>query len=85
MFRHPSRQPPRRWRRASPVLPEGVTLEMEDEIIREALRRANEIRARQLACWGYRATLRYRSKIGVSPPRRIRSASPRKSHVFSGG
>jgi DNA-binding NtrC family response regulator len=55
----------------APVLPEGVTLEQwEDEIIREALRRANGNKSQAARALGLsRNALRYRlSKIGVPDP-----------------
>jgi DNA-binding NtrC family response regulator len=55
----------------APVLPEGVTLEQwEDEIIREALRRANGNKSQAARALGLsRNALRYRlAKIGVPDP-----------------
>jgi DNA-binding NtrC family response regulator len=55
----------------APVLPEGVTLEQwEDEIIREALRRANGNKSQAARALGLsRNALRYRlSKIGIPDP-----------------
>ena len=56
----------------SHVLPEGMTLEQwEDEIIREALRRANGNKSQAARALGLsRNALRYRlSKMGVADPR----------------
>ncbi len=56
---------------AAPVLPEGMTLEQwEDEIIREALRRANGNKSQAARALGLsRNALRYRlSKMGVADP-----------------
>jgi DNA-binding NtrC family response regulator len=56
---------------AAPVLPEGITLEQwEDEIIREALRRANGNKSQAARALGLsRNALRYRlSKMGVPDP-----------------
>jgi DNA-binding NtrC family response regulator len=60
--------PPRSSSSPAPVLPEGVTLEQwEDEIIREALRRADGNKSQAARALGLsRNALRYRlSKIGV--------------------
>ena len=56
---------------AAPVLPDGVTLEQwEQEIIREALRRANGNKSQAARALGLsRNALRYRlSQMGVSDP-----------------
>ena len=58
-----------RRRSISPVLPQGFTLEQwEDDMIREALRRANGNKSQAARSLGLsRNALRYRlSKIGVS-------------------
>ncbi len=63
--------PPRAVAGASAALPEGVSLEQwEDEMIREALRRANGNKSQAARALGLsRNALRYRlSKIGVSDP-----------------
>ena len=62
---------PRATAGASPVLPEGFTLEQwEDEMIREALRRANGNKSQAARLLGLsRNALRYRlSKLGVPDP-----------------
>jgi len=62
---------PRAAAGASPVLPQGVTLEQwEDEMIREALRRANGNKSQAARLLGLsRNALRYRlSKLGVPDP-----------------
>jgi DNA-binding NtrC family response regulator len=63
--------PPRAVTGASAALPEGVSLEQwEDEMIREALRRANGNKSQAARALGLsRNALRYRlSKIGVADP-----------------
>jgi DNA-binding NtrC family response regulator len=66
---HLDTQPPRGVAEAAPVLPPGVTLEQwDEEIIREALRRANGNKSQAARSLGLtRNALRYRlSKMGVA-------------------
>ncbi|HWG57442.1 MAG TPA: sigma-54 dependent transcriptional regulator [Candidatus Acidoferrales bacterium] len=68
---HLDRAPTRATRESAPVLPEGSTLESwEDEIIREALRRAGGNKSQAARALGLsRNALRYRlSKLGVPDP-----------------
>jgi DNA-binding NtrC family response regulator len=68
---HLDTQPPRGVAETEPILPPGVTLERwEEEIIREALRRANGNKSQAARSLGLtRNALRYRlSKIGVADP-----------------
>jgi transcriptional regulator with PAS, ATPase and Fis domain len=65
---HLDTSPPRTPAGTAPVLPEGMTLEQwEEELIREALRRANGNKSQAARALGLsRNTLRYRlSKMGV--------------------